>query len=214
MSYALGHPDAVPPHFGRFVRPGMVVYDIGANVGQSALLFAQLVGPHGRVISFEPAPKPFEALLQNIAVAGHETIEAHRVALSDTCGETDFLYSDAGSSAGKLVDVEPTKLLRGATTLTVPTQTLDAMLATGTIPPPDFLKIDVEGAAAVVLRGAGSTLDNIAPEVYIELHGPEEKAGVQNELLGRGYVAETLGGERMDDLSARWASPLRCYRPV
>ena len=56
VNYAIGTDAAAPRHFTRWVRPGMTVYDVSANKGQMALLFANLVGPTGRVVAFEPAP--------------------------------------------------------------------------------------------------------------------------------------------------------------
>jgi hypothetical protein len=80
-------------------------------------------------------------------------------------------------------------------------------------PPPDFVKIDVEGAGAAVLRGAAKILEAGSPVVYIELHGPDEQRGVRDELLTRGYRARTLEGRLVDDPVAEWQSPLICARP-
>jgi hypothetical protein len=74
------------------------------------------------------------------------------------------------------------------------------------------IKIDVEGGAAAVLRGAARILDERGPGVYLELHGPEEQAGVRDELLARGYVARTVSGEIISDPVTRWASPLWCVK--
>ena len=52
------------------IRPGMVVYDVGAHIGQYALFFAKRVGPGGRVLSFEPNPDIFEQLKRNVALNG------------------------------------------------------------------------------------------------------------------------------------------------
>lgn len=209
LSYALGRDAATPRHYLRMIRPGMVVFDVGANCGQSALLFSRLVGPEGRVVSFEPAPEPFAALEENVRVAGCANVGCHRLALSDACGEATFLYSSAESTAGKLRDVEPTKGLRTARSFAVPTSTIDALVSSGEAPTPDFLKVDVEGAGAVVLRGAARTLREHQPVVFIELHGPEETEGVREHLLARGYVAEDLEGQRVRGGSL--PNPVLCY---
>ena len=78
--------------------------------------------------------------------------------------------------------------------------------------PPDLIKIDVEGAAAAVLRGAARILDERGPSVYVELHGPEEQAGIRDELLSRGYVAYSSTGEVVADPVNRWVSPLWCVK--
>jgi hypothetical protein len=74
----------------------------------------------------------------------------------------------------------------------------------------DFMKIDVEGAAAVALRGASRILDDQRPVIYIELHGPDEQAGVRDELLSRGYVARRLDGTDVGDPTTAWSTPLVC----
>ena len=51
------------------IRPGFVVFDIGANIGAHALHFAQLVGEHGRVYAFEPTRFALEKLRQNLVFA-------------------------------------------------------------------------------------------------------------------------------------------------
>lgn len=211
VSYALGVEEAAPRHFSRWVQSGMTVYDLGSNKGQMALLFAALVGPEGRVLAFEPAPDEFASLSRNLELNGLGCVHPRRAAVADAEGEMTFAYTPDHPTQGKLVDVEASYSTAGATTLTVPTIRLDSLV--GIEPPPDLMKVDVEGAAAAALRGAAQILDEVGPRIYIELHGPEEQAGVRDELLGRGYVAETLSGTRVEDPTDGFHSPLWCYRP-
>ena len=67
----------------RIVRPGMTVFDVGANIGYFSLLFAQLVGDSGSVIAFEPTTWAFEKLSANIALNAFRNVSAERLALSD-----------------------------------------------------------------------------------------------------------------------------------
>jgi hypothetical protein len=106
--------------------------------------------------------------------------------------------------------VEPTYDAGRAPTLAVRALRLDDLLKDE--PPPDFIKIDVEGGAGGVLRGAARILDEVGPDVYLELHGPEERASVRDELLARGYVAHTVAGAIVADPVDRGASPLWCTR--
>lgn len=100
-----------------------------------------------------------------------------------------FAYAASRPSQGKLRDVERTYAIPDTAMFTVRTLPLDSLVTDRR--PPDVIKIDVEGAAASVLRGAA----------------------VRNELLARGYVAETLDGARVLDPTDGWHSPLWCYRP-
>src|SRR5512138_2867115 len=61
----------------RSVKSGMVVVDIGANIGYYTLLFARLVGPQGRVIAFEPDPATFALLKKNVDSNQHRNVELH-----------------------------------------------------------------------------------------------------------------------------------------
>lgn len=211
VAYAIGHHRAMPRYFGPHISPGMTVFDVGANKGQMMLLFAKLVGPRGRVVSLEPAPVEYRCLERNIQLNALEHVTAVHAAASDARGEMVFMYDAANPTQGKLRDVEPTYSLTGAQPVSVPTQPLDDLLGRGWRP--HLIKIDVEGAGLRVLRGARRILDTVAPRIYMEMHGPEEQAAVRDELLSRGYVAETLDGRRVIDPTVGWHDPLWCYRP-
>lgn len=211
-SFAMGSDVATPRHFARWIEPGMTVFDVGANKGQMALLFAALVGPSGRVVSFEPAPAESGSLQRNLALNGLDYVEVVPAAAADAEGTLLFAYAPDLPTQGRLIDDEARAPRGQAETFSVPALTLDGVaLRTG---PPDVIKVDVEGAAAAVLRGAGRLLDEASPCVYLELHGPEEQAGVRDELLARGYVAETMAGVRVVDPTKGWHSPLWCHRPA
>ncbi|WP_420454843.1 FkbM family methyltransferase [Rubrivirga sp.] len=210
-TYALGSDLAAPRHFAERVRPGMTVYDVGANKGQMALLFAALVGQGGRVVAFEPAPVEFRSLRRNVEMNGLSHVRLVNAAAADASGELSFVYVPDRPTQGKLLNVEPTYVHENADTLVVRATRLDDLFDEE--PPPDVMKIDVEGAGASVLKGAARLLDDARPQVYIELHGPEEQAGVQDELLGRGYTARTLGGDPVTDPTDGWHGSLWCTPP-
>lgn len=211
VSYAWGVARSMPRDLPPRVRRGMTVIDVGANKGQMTLLFAKLVGPSGRVVSFEPAPAEFQSLERNVRLNALDQVTTVHAAAADATGEMVLMYNAAYPTQGKLRDVEPTSTVAGATAVSVPTQPLDALLEQGLRP--DLIKIDVEGGALGVLRGAARILDTIGPGIYIELHGPEEQAAVRDELLTRGYVAETVDGTRVADPTIGWHDPLWCYLP-
>jgi FkbM family methyltransferase len=209
-SYAIATDAAAPRFFGAHLRNGMTVFDVGANKGQMTLLFASLVGRSGRVVAFEPAPAEFASLERNVALNALDQVHLIAAAAADVDGELGFSYSAERPTQGKLHDVEPTYDAGRARTIAVRALRLDDVLKEE--PPPDFIKIDVEGGAGGVLRGAARILDEIGPDVYLELHGPEERASVRDELLARGYVASTVAGAIVADPVTQWASPLWCTR--
>jgi len=126
------------------VRPGMVCWDVGANVGFYTLLFAELVGPQGKVFAFEPLGRNVDLLRRHVEINGYRNVRIFPCALADFDGEVSF---DPGPnpSIGRIAPSGP---------LRVPCARADTLLATGEVEAPDVIKIDVEGAEAAVLRGA------------------------------------------------------------
>lgn len=208
MSFALGRDAAAPRCFERWLRPGMTVFDLGANRGQMTLLFAALVGPSGRVLAFEPAPEPFESLQRNVALNGLDQVRVLNVAVSDCIQDQPFLYAADSPTQGRLTAVASDDDAARGQQLLVRSLPLDNLLTEEY--GPDFVKIDVEGGAGPVLRGARRTLERTRPVIYIELHGPDECLAVRDELLTRGYVARALDGQAISDPVATWRSPLVC----
>lgn len=211
FSYAVAAEAACPRFLAAKVRPGQTVYDVGANKGQMSLLFARGVGPTGRVLAFEPVPAEYASLCRNLRLNGLDHVQAFSRAVSDAAGRATFTYAAERPTQGKLAAVEPSYVNEGADSFEVETVTLDGLLAEG-LPAPDLVKIDVEGAAAAVLRGAARLLTDGNPKIYLDLHGPEEQQGVRDELLSRGYVAETVEGRAVADPTREWQTPLWCYR--
>jgi FkbM family methyltransferase len=213
MTYALGAAAYGHLEFARLVKPGMTVYDIGANRGQMALLFARQVGPSGAVMCFEPLPELCQKLERNLALNGIRNVSVQCLALADVSETRVFLYHPDRSTQGKLADVERSYSASDAQEVRVQTASIDELIAGG-MSPPDFMKVDVEGAGAVLLQGASNTLRQYRPTIYIELHGPEEQAAVRDRLLPIGYRLETLDGRHIADPTAAWASPLICRAAV
>ena len=210
-TYALGVDSGGMKFLQQKAKPGLTVYDVGANRGQMCLLFSKLVGPDGRVFAFEPVPPLAASIARNIQLNSLTNVWPHAVALSDHDGVDSFAFSWNYSTQGKLADVEATYLVPDAVVQEVDVARLDTFVAQGQ-PPPQLMKIDAEGAAAAILRGGAEVLETYSPSIYLELHGPEEQAGVQDELLSRGYLCETLDGTRVEDPTDGWHSPLWCYR--
>lgn len=136
--------------FRQILKPGMTVIDVGANVGYFSLLAADLVGSSGTVYAFEPEPENNTLLLTNIEINSYTNIRAKKVAVSNTCGSTDFFLSELDNGSHSIYEAGA----RGvAATLSVETTTLDAFIEEEEWPVVDLLKIDVEGAELMVLEG-------------------------------------------------------------
>ena len=155
----------------RLLREGDVFYDIGANAGYFTLIGARLVGSRGAVVAFEPVSTNVETLRRHLVWnrVRNATVVAAAVANAD--GEVDFIAS-RNSEMGHLANAMSDDAAGGRATR-VPSVTIDALVADGRIPPPDVLKLDVEGAELMVLEGSRETLRRYRPRVLVELHTPE-----------------------------------------
>jgi len=213
-TYAFGSEAYGARQWAQRVKPGMVVYDIGANCGQVALMLGRFVGERGRVLSFEPSPPHYDLLVRNLALNGMSArVKPHRLAVAASSGRAEFLSNSDTPTQGKLRHVEPSYSPPSANVIEIETVTLDELVARSDVPPPDVIKIDVEGGAAEVLSGARETLARHKPAIFIELHGPEEQAGVRDHLQAAGYrLWRADEGSEVFDVVSRWESPLWCTR--
>src|SRR5688572_14768172 len=73
--------------FRSLLRPGMTVVDVGANQGIFTLFCANLVGPTGSVIAFEPDPEMFSTLSNNVKANARHRVELHNLALGSQEGQ-------------------------------------------------------------------------------------------------------------------------------
>ncbi|MCS6931164.1 MAG: FkbM family methyltransferase [Acetobacteraceae bacterium] len=172
------------------IRPGAVVVDAGANIGNHTLYFA-LVCRAAMVHAIEPGRVAGAILRRNVALnALEERVRLHELALGAAPGRASFVRYGAGNI--------------GAATLgpdaggTYPVAPLDSL----GLERVDFLKMDVEGGFVDALRGAAETLRRLRPPVWIELRPKfgELEPGVR--ALGElGYrLARRIGNSPNDHL--------------
>lgn len=191
--YVLGTTEPVVQHaFVSLLRPGMVVYDVGANVGFFTVIAARLCCPEGHVVAFEPLPENFERIRHNVALNNFQNVMVCCEALSDTDGKALFQVS-AEPTWGNLVGVGK-DIDQKTGTIEVNVSRLDLLVQTDELPVPDLIKIDVEGAEAQVLRGAEDTLRRTRPLLLVELHGTNQV--IARALDSLGYSAIVLGDPR------------------
>lgn len=213
LTYVLGFDAYHTSWLHSVVRPGMTVFDIGANIGQTTLPFSQWTGPTGKVVAFEPVPANVSQLRDNIALNNASNVSIVEAALSDRSGVETFLLNPQQASMGKLENCEPTynEASPRGQRFEVKTIRLDDAAAEHGMP--HFLKIDVEGGAKNVFEGGRKVLESAKPAIYLELHGPEEQAAVRDILSPLGYQLRTLDGTVVPDPVHTPANPLWCVPP-
>jgi FkbM family methyltransferase len=189
-SYLLGTPEQdTQDVLELWLRPGMAVYDVGANVGFVTVIAARLVGEKGHVCSFEPVPMLADLAVHNANLNQFRQVSVHRIALSDQDGEAVFQVSK-NLTMGKLANRE-SHASNAANDLLVSKRKLDSLVATDGLPYPDLVKIDVEGAEAAVLDGATEVLQRARPALLIELHSTNQAVAERLEKLS--FVGCLLG---------------------
>ena len=181
------------------LRPDSCCVDVGANEG-SVLDHMVRLAPRGRHVAFEPIPRLAEDLR-----ARFPDVTVHQAAVSDRAGTRAFQHYPpipAMSSLNGRPDLDPGKHRQ----MTVDTVTLDEALDGLR---PDFVKIDVEGAEGLVLRGATETLER-RPWVWFE-HG-NSTAHAHGSSAQEIYELLTRAGMRVFDAEGRGPYTLRQFQ--
>ncbi len=192
--YCWGFEEEEQDFVTRFLRPGDVFVDVGANIGLFSVIASSRVGSNGRVISFEPASSLRERLSENLCLNSCSNVSVLSYALSDTQESRALSVCGAGfdawstlASGGTGDRPSKTEMVRCRTLSDVAKETPEVLEAC-------FLKIDVEGWETRVLRGAAEVLRNHVPRVLlIEFsRAPQQQAGssyeeLWNELRKQGF---------------------------
>jgi FkbM family methyltransferase len=154
-------------------KPGMVAYDLGANIGYISLIMAITVGAGGQVFAFEALPENLERLKHNIAINNlGDRVKTVPKAVSDQNEELTFLVGPSGGT-GKAVGSAGRIDLVYSEQIKVPGTTLDTFIFEEGHPAPDLIKLDIEGGEVLALPKMQGTLSQSKPIVLMELHGPE-----------------------------------------
>lgn len=145
------------------LRPDDVLYDIGANLGLVALHAARTC----RTIAFEPDPGFRSRLQRNLELNPSVWVDVKSIAISDSNGTATLFTDGAEGNSPSLVHQRGEK-----ESIEVGAQSLDSVVAAGTLPRPTVLKLDIEGAEILALRGAKNLLTcPAAPRaLFLEVH--------------------------------------------
>jgi FkbM family methyltransferase len=187
----------------RLVSPGDTVVDVGANIGYYTLQFARLVGETGRVFAFEPDPRNFALLEENVWQNGYRNVTLVRAAVASRPGAARLHLNPANRGDHRIYASDP-----GRESIDVETVALDDYFADrgGSL---DLVKIDVQGAEAGVFLGmrrliAGSRVARVLSEFWprgLKVAGGDGGAFL-DERLRQGFEV------RVVDEAARRITPL------
>ncbi|MHA1146033.1 MAG: FkbM family methyltransferase [Candidatus Helarchaeota archaeon] len=152
--------------FKELVKEGMIVLDIGANIGYYTLLAAKLVGETGRVYAFEPEPKNYAVLIKNIEVNGYENVISAQKALSNKRGVLRLFLDDEviGNHSLSFENVVFKSGYEEVEAITLDDYFKDVVGNTKI----ELIKMDVQGAEGLVLEGAKKILQENSLKIIME----------------------------------------------
>jgi len=143
------------------LQPGMVAFDLGANLGYYSIMMARLVGESGRVYAVEPFPASFRLLGENIRRNRLQNVQIENVAIGTEDGEAQLLIAEKSNWHSLQVprpnpqipwNAKYARALTGS--MTVRSRALQSYLADK--PPIDFLRMDLEGYEVEILRSVAN----------------------------------------------------------
>ncbi|MCK4266164.1 MAG: FkbM family methyltransferase, partial [Thermoplasmata archaeon] len=158
--YALNqvHEKSTTNLFKKYVKTGDVVVDLGANIGYFTLLAANIVGKEGSVYSFEPEPRNYSYLTKNIQINNYENVTALQKAVGEKTGMVKLFicsYDTGHHTIGQydgIKDYNPKQAEEEGEYVEVEKVALDDFFE-GSERPVNIIKMDVEGAEMLALRG-------------------------------------------------------------
>ncbi len=168
------------------VKPGMTVYDVGANIGYISLMLARLAGENGHVFAFEALPSNIQRWQENVNLNDLTgRMQLFCGAVADSNAPLRFLLHASGGM-GKVVGSAGRENAY-QDEIEVPGMSLDEFVFGQGNPPPQIVKMDIEGGEVLALPGMRRLLKEAHPSLVMELHG-QESIRVSWEILNElGY---------------------------
>lgn len=210
-------------------RRGDVVFDLGANVGSNAMVFAERVGPSGKVFAFEPVMR--RPLEKNLQVNGFSNVTVVPAAVGDRIGKTqikvranciDSRIADAVKGDNIQAETPAQPLAEGdaegsaadgdsvgdgishtqVTCLDVDLMTIDAFVEEQKLERVDLIKVDIEGAEELAMRGAEQTVRRFRPKWTISSYHTDREGQKQHPKLVKllkewNYTVREIDGRRI-----------------
>ena len=170
--------------YQKTIRPGSIVYDIGANVGIYTILSSVLCGTSGKVYAFEPDPHNLKYLRDHVKLNNLQNVSIVEYAISKKSGYLFFQATSDHCNSHISDDGE----------LEINAVSIDDFVFEQDNTPPDFLKIDVEGTESLVLEGAQRTLEEYRPEIFLATHGSEIDTNCRQQLEKINYNVSKISG--------------------
>lgn len=180
-------------NFKKLISEGDTVFELGAHIGYISVYFSQLVGTSGKVFVFEPGVNNLPYVRENIANSKIKNVQLVEKAVSDNNGTATFYLENITGQSNSLVkDYRVTKKIHSKTfvemkknEVQVETIRIDDFVQMNNITRIDFIKIDIEGAEYLAIKGMPNVLATLKPTMMIEV--TENHEALFNLLKDNGY---------------------------
>lgn len=139
--------------FQSIVKPGMIIADVGANIGWYTTMASRLVGDSGKVFAFEPDPENFRLLCKNVSVNQCKNVEAFDWAVSDRTGEIQLFFCEENRGDHRIYESGDGRKKIGIHAISLDDFFKNALRV-------DMIKIDVQGAERLVFSGMKKIIEN------------------------------------------------------
>ncbi len=160
IKYDHGFENDVLNYYVKLIKPNTIIFDIGANIGLYSLVAAKCLKGSASIYAFEPSNNTYNVLLKNIELNGFQnSIRAEKIALSEKSG---FGLIEIDESIKKKYEFGDAfmfvKTVEEECTNTVRVFTIDEYICYNQIEQVDLIKIDIEGAELLCLKGGDKLL--------------------------------------------------------
>jgi FkbM family methyltransferase len=154
------------------VRPGDVVYDVGAHVGYFSIIFGKLVGASGAVYAFEPMKENYDFVLEHISINKLTNVRAVNAGIAATSGTACFATENHTATYHRT----------DSGSVRVPVYNLEEYVRDNGLPAPNVIKMDIEGEEMYVVPSILDFVIRHRTKLLVSTHN-NGSAGVLGKLL-------------------------------
>ncbi len=153
-----------PEGLFELVKGKSVLIDVGANIGQTAMMFAKIAGENATILGFEPDPVNYSSAIVNLNKNKFANIQYYNIGLGSQNETLPLKINTPSNRGGNRMDRNG-----NPDSIPVTIERLDDVLKKKSISNVDLIKIDVEGFELEVLKGAQHILKHGNPVLFIEI---------------------------------------------